>query len=361
MLQAAAQLGLKFTPEIVSGIKSAIGLLGSKDPGQLVDVLKEGAEAVVSASVSDSGASSSIHTARKGLLSSLEPLHRALGEAHPELREIIGLLQSPEVDLTDDLKGQLKELLEKAIEGVPEAREETAYVDESTSGGVAEQPVQVKQFTAEDLERAKREGFSEGQKTSTVHEHREKPTDPMAKVLYSVGEIFRGEVENGSSELGMLAKMCAWWTGVKLDKNSIRGYVDGFAQGETGKKLEGLIEAKFKGEGQEYSLDGMKTHEKALVQVAGTLVTLGSKVPPSWMNAFAKFGLFLDWGSEILQRIPFGGFILRIPGVRKLLTGSAQFVGRFKEPLEDIYNGVQGLKSKHVPSPEPAIASTGGK
>lgn len=439
MLQAAAQLGLKFTPEIVSGIKSAIGLLGSKDPGQLVDVLKEGAEAVVSASVSDSGVSSSIHTARKSLLSSLEPFHRALGEAHPELREIIGLLRSPEVDLTDELKSQLKELLEKAIEGVtteelhaetsspvgktskpvgfadiydsidslrgdkcnPETRqkllavikagidgkridldeitqyihehggaipeleishaeiEQPAYVDESAGGGIAEQPNPVKQFTAEDIERARKEGFSEGQKTSTVHEHREKPTDPMAKVLYSVGEIFRGEVENGSSELGMLAKMCAWWTGVKLDKNSIKGYVNGFAQGETGKKLEGLIEAKFKG--QEYSLDGMKTHEKALVQVAGTLVTLGSKVPPSWMDAFAKFGLALDWGAEILQRIPFGGFILRIPGVRKLLTGSAQFVGRFREPLEDIYNGVQGLKSKYVPSPEPAVVSVGGK
>ncbi len=286
------------------------------------------------------------HTKRDGMIKFLEEL---IEGGRIKRQDIIDKVQAK--------GGSIPEMKISVVEP-----EETPLADESVGGGVAEErPTQAQQFTAEDLEKAKREGFSEGQKSSPVHEHREKPTDPMGKVLYSVGEIFRSEVENGSSELGMLAKMCAWWTGVKLDKNSIRGYVDDFAHGEIGKRLEGFIKAKFEGEGQGYSLDGMKTHEKALVQVAGTLVTLGSKIPPSWMGAFAKFGLFLDWGSEILQRIPFGGFILRIPGVRKLLTGSAQFVGRFKEPLEDIYNGVQGLKSKYVPSHEPVAVSTGDK
>ena len=98
-----------------------------------------------------------------------------------------------------------------------------------------------------------------------------------------------------------------------------------------------------------------------MIKTGGAFVSLASKISPDWMDRFAKFGLALDWGAEVLQRMPFGGFILKIPGVRKLLTDGAAFIGRFKGSLEIMHEGVIGLKERYVaasPTPKEAQAAT---
>ena len=82
------------------------------------------------------------------------------------------------------------------------------------------------------------------------------------------------------------------------------------------------------------------------------MVSLASKIPPSWMDGLAQAGFFADIaGERMLSKIPGFGIVFSLPVVGSLarftIANGAEFLGRFHNQLKATYEGVQELKKKY--------------
>jgi len=356
---SATTLLAQYGPQAIQALQATLKIFEKPEVVEtLASVAGTATEVAGTTTTADGGISQALHLSRQALKGELAPSLEGLigllsGSDQENIRELHGILQEHGDTLSRDQISKIKSALHNLHERIS-ASQETAQAAAEPASATETGPKATTQqtFTAEDLERARKEGRAEAQtQTQTATKPKEIPTDPMGKILFGVSNIFEGELNNGSSEIGQIARAIAWVKGEKLDASSIKGLLSNVTESPFGKKLQEYIGAQIKGEGNKFSFEGLKATEASLIKVAGTAVTLGSKLPVSWLDGFSKAGLFINYAAEVLHRVPIIGGLLRIPGVRVLITGAAQFAGRFSKDLKVVHEGVNELAAQYAKTP----------